>query len=383
MKTILKNCRLIPELSNGCGFGIADLLLEDGKIAQIAEAGRVADQSGAESVFDCCGKTLMPGLFDLHTHMNWSYHNGEIRLDDFKIFIKACQSARLFLDNGITTIRDMGSPRRVADAVRRAVQAGVCAGPRMFCGGLIISPVSRPGETDPYNFLRSISGPDQMIRAVREEIGGGCDYVKLYTPILPEEMQAALRIANQFHVPVAVHAHDLASIRLCIESGVSTIEHGSYIDGACIEKLRDGSCYLVPTLAVLSPEIATPGFTPESKRRTLQPLLEANGQNIGTAYRAGLCLGFGTDTPIEELDRNPGMEFRMRKEHCGMSNIDMLLQATRNSARIVGLAGVTGEIKEGLCADLILIDGNPDEDISAMYKRPEKVWIGGKLHQPL
>ena len=66
-----------------------------------------------------------------------------------------------------------------------------------------------------------------------------------------------------------------------------------------------------------------------------------------------------------------------------MSNIDMLLQATRNSARIVGLAGVTGEIKEGLCADLILIDGNPDEDISAMYKRPEKVWIGGKLHQPL
>lgn len=377
MKTLLKNCRLIPELSSGCLLSLADLLIEDDKIIRIAEAGSLTEYAAS---FDCGGKTLLPGLFDLHTHMNWAYHKGEIRLDDFKILIQSCQSAKLFLDNGITTIRDMGSPRRVAVAVRDAVQAGICVGPRILSGGLIITPVNRPSEADPYNFLRYVSGCDQMTRIVREEIGGGCDYVKLYTPILPEEIQTAVRVANLYQKPVAVHAHDLDSIRLCIESGVKTIEHGSYIDTECIEHLKDENCYLVPTLSVLSPETATPGFTSEMKRQMLRPLLEANEQNIGAAYRAGLCLGFGTDTPVEELDRHPGIEFRMRKEHCGMGNIDLLLQATKYSAKIVGLSDVTGEIKEGLCADLILIDGNPDEDISVMYKRPEMVWVGGKLH---
>ena len=377
MKTLLKNCRLIPELSNGCHLSLADLFMEDGKIIRIAEAGSLTEYDKA---VDCGGKTLLPGLFDLHTHMNWAYHKGEIRLDDFKILIQSCQSAKLFLDNGITTIRDMGSPRRVAVAVRSAVQAGICVGPRILTGGLIISPVLRPSEADPYNFLRYASGCDEITRTVREEIGGGCDYVKLYTPILPEELEAAVRVSNLYQKPVAVHAHDLDSIQLCIESGVKTIEHGSYIDSTCIERLKDEACYLVPTLSVLSPEIATPGYTPEMKRQLLQPLLEANEQNIGAAYRAGLCLGFGTDTPIEELDRHPGMEFRMRKEHCGMSNIDLLLQATKYSAKIAGLSDVTGEIKEGLCADLILVDGRPDEDISVMYRRPEMVWVNGRLH---
>ena len=188
MKTLLKNCRLIPELSNGCHLSLADLFMEDGKIIRIAEAGSLTEYDKA---VDCGGKTLLPGLFDLHTHMNWAYHKGEIRLDDFKILIQSCQSAKLFLDNGITTIRDMGSPRRVAVAVRSAVQAGICVGPRILTGGLIISPVLRPSEADPYNFLRYASGCDEITRTVREEIGGGCDYVKLYTPILPEELEAA------------------------------------------------------------------------------------------------------------------------------------------------------------------------------------------------
>lgn len=378
MKTLLQNCRLIPELSGGWEQGLADVTLEGGKIAAIVPAGK----GQGDEKLDCGGKTLMPGLFDLHMHINWAYHNGELRLNDFTIFIESCLSARLYLDNGITTVRDLGSARRVSAAVRSAIEAGIFTGPRILCAGLILSPVNRPDEPDPYNFLRFVSGCDSVVRAVREEIGSGIDFVKLYTPILPEEMHAAVRAASSYGKPVAVHAHDIDSIRLCIEEGVRTIEHGSYIDAECIERLKDGNSYLVPTLSVLSHEVATPSFTPERKKQVLAPLLEANAKNIAAAYRAGLKLGFGTDSPIEELDRIPGLELRMRKEYCGMENIDLLLQATKYSAEIAGLAGVTGEVREGLAADLILVDGRPDEDISALYRRPELVWARGTLHRP-
>ncbi len=378
MTTLLKNCRLIPELSDGFA-GNADVLISNGVIASVSPA-----ESGGSAgrVIDCGGRTLLPGLFDLHTHMNWAYHLGEIRLNDFTVLREAMRSARLFLDNGVTTVRDMGSPRRVAAAVRSAAMEGLCLGPRILSGGMIITPVNRPGEPDPYNFLRFVSGCDEMIRIVREEVGGGADYIKLYTPILPEEMETAVRVAKVYGKPVAVHAHALEYIRMCIDKGVDTIEHGSYIDGECIERLKDSKTHLVPTLAVLSPLVNTPGFPSEQKEKVLAPLLEANSVNITAACRAGLKLGFGTDTPIEEIDRVPGIEFRMRSEHCGMKNVDMLLQATRYSAEIVGLGGVTGTVKKGLCADLILVDGRPDEDISAMYRKPDMVFAAGKLHIP-
>lgn len=379
MQTLLRNCRLVPALSGGWDNGLADVLLNGETIADIFSAG-----SGirADSELDCQGKTLMPGLFDLHMHINWAYHKGELRLDDFKIFIESCISAKLYLDNGITTVRDLGSARRVSGAVRSAIAAGIFTGPRILCGGLILSPVSRPAEPDPYNFLRFVSGCDSMIRAVREEIGSGVDFVKLYTPLLPEEMHAAMRTAALYGKPVAVHAHDIDSIRLCIEVGVRTIEHGSYIDEQAIAQLKDSQTYLVPTLSVLSHEVATPGYTPALKKQVLAPLLEANAKNITAAYRAGLRLGFGTDSPIEELDRLPGLEFRMRHEYCGMKPLDLLLQATVYSAEIAGLAGITGEVRAGMCADLILVGGRPDEDISVMYRRPELVWVRGALHRP-
>ena len=131
MQTLLRNCRLVPALSGGWDNGLADVLLNGETIADIFSAG-----SGirADSELDCQGKTLMPGLFDLHMHINWAYHKGELRLDDFKIFIESCISAKLYLDNGVTTVRDLGSARRVSGAVRSAIAAGIFTGPRILCG---------------------------------------------------------------------------------------------------------------------------------------------------------------------------------------------------------------------------------------------------------
>lgn len=383
MKILLKNSRLIPSLSDHYEGTLADVLIFDGKIQKVA----AHISSEADSVIDCLRKTLLPGLFDLHMHLNWAYTNGERNLSDFSIFTQSCLSARYYLDLGITTVRDMGSPKRVSAAVRDAISKGLFPGPRIISGGIILRPLNKATPADPYHFLRYVSGTDEMTRFVREEIGEGADWIKLYVngdpaDMFPEEVRAAVRTASALGKKVAAHCHSVSAINLCLDEGVTTIEHGSYADAAAIEKLKKGTSFLVPTLATLAPEITPSGFTPEMKERFLKPLLEANVHNISAAYQAGLLLGFGTDTPVEQLKQHVGLEFKMRKEYLNMKNIDILCQATKNSARIVGLENITGEIKEGLCADLILVDGNPDEDISVMYQKPMLVITKGQLYSP-
>lgn len=387
MRTILNNCRLIPELSDGKDFQHAEVILSEGIISEVnSEPSHCGVSDDLDIEIDCEGKTLLPGLFDIHTHLNWDYQNGMRKINDFSLFTNSCLSARRFLGLGITTIRDMGSPKRVSVYVRDAINRGLFTGPRIISGGIILRPVVGEEPASPYNFLRYVSGSEGYSRAAKEEIGSGADFVKLYAPgdpseLLPEELVAVVRIAHMRKRRVAVHAHDAGAISMCLDAGVDTIEHASFIRDEDIQRLKTVKTYLVPTLTVLSDKVKTPGFTPEQKKEMLKPLLDANAKNISNAYHAGLMLGFGTDTPSEEQERVPGLEFLMRREYCGMSNIDMLLQATYFSAKICGLENVTGRIKTGLAADVILVDGMPDKDISAMFKKPKMVFIGGRRYE--
>ncbi len=186
-----------------------------------------------------------------------------------------------------------------------------------------------------------------------------------------EEIGAVVKAAEERGTYVAAHAHALEAIKSCIEEGVRTIEHGTFIDDETIELLlkKDGS-YLVPTLSVLVDEEVP------DEREYSSELREA-AERIGRAYRAGCKMGFGTDLYNGELSRFP-QEFRIRKELCGMRDLDILLQATKYSAEIIGAAEQTGTVKAGLRADLILVDGNPDQDISVMYKKPLMVFQNGE-----
>ena len=379
---LLKNCRLLPELSGGWDREYADVRIGEGRILELLPAGTGHD----EQYVDCGGRTLLPGLIDLHAHLNWDYHNGVIRMNDFRLLTNACLSAKRYLQYGYTTVRDMGAAKRVSVAVRNAVRQGLFVGPRILSGGMILRPRASVTEADPYNFLRYVSGVDEMTRFCREEIGEGADWIKLYLPgepceMLPEEVAAAVRIAHLRGKRVAAHSHDVDAIRICLQEGVDTVEHASFITAEQIAALKDSRTqHIVPTMTVLSERIMEPGFGgQEQKNRALKRLLEANARNIAAAYRAGLVMGWGTDTPIENIGDFYGEEFRMRKEYCGMDNVDMLLQATKYSALILGLQDETGEIREGLAADLVLVDGDPDRDIGVMYKKPLRVWRGGVL----
>ena len=135
MKTVLlANCRLIPELSGNYAGGNADILIRGEWIEAIIPTGREVSET-VDACYDCKGMTLLPGLHDIHTHLNYDYYNGVIRLNDFKLMLRSCLSARRFLDYGITTIRDMGSPKRVSTYVRNAINSGLFPEQRYIAPG--------------------------------------------------------------------------------------------------------------------------------------------------------------------------------------------------------------------------------------------------------
>ena len=198
-----------------------------------------------------------------------------------------------------------------------------------------------------------------------------------------EEIKAAVQAGNARGAYAAAHAHSAESIQACLDAGVRTIEHATWLTKDQCHFIKDSSKdhFIIPTLAVMQwcasiAETDNPELYYLAGRAA--KVIESAKESIARAYDEGLVLGWGTDLDVESLEKEPGQEFRLRKEWCGMSNIDMIKQATMNSAYIVGLGDVSGQIKPGYEADLVLYAGKPDEDISVFNTRPT-VYKRGKL----
>ena len=193
------------------------------------------------------------------------------------------------------------------------------------------------------------------------------------------EIRTAVETAAANGLYVAAHCHADQAIQDCIRAGVHTIEHATYLSRQTIEMLREApNTYLVPTLAAMYVSQTDPEERAFWLAR-LMPMLESCSAAIELAYKAGEKLGFGTDSTPLSPQYEHGVEFRFRREYCHMEPVDILLQATRYNAEIAGIGDKVGTIKAGLQADLILVDGDPTEDLTVMYKRPAKVWKKGVL----
>lgn len=390
---ILKNCRLIPELSGGVKTDCGAVKIENGKITEV-HADVDVKYEGESEIIDCNGKSLLPGLIDAHTHIiGIRNYSPELLKNPMKLFMQSCIGTQKYLDYGFTTIRDCGTPLRVANFVRDAYSSGLCIGPRILSGGLIISPTEIEEADIIYDMYTWADGAEEIRKAVRKEIAEHTDFIKIMAsgsafhkqgiPVQPiitrEELITAVETATMKGTYVAAHAHGDIAIRLCVENGVRTVEHASFISDETIDVLKGTKdCYLIPTLsAMYQNEQETIGTPFEYLLEKLKKMLVLSSERLGSAYRAGLKLGFGTDSTYGMDQFDDGIEFRFRSENCGMKNIDILLQATKYNAEIMQIADITGEIKTGLAGDLILVDGKPDENISIMYGKPDAVFMGG------
>jgi len=391
----LKNCRLISELVEGYEGQFADILIEDTKIAGLYPTGH---DFGNIPSMDMENKTVLPGLFDLHAHLYYSQSSGFSDLivrSQNEMLIACMDYASTYLSYGYTTIRDCGIVSNAGVAIKNAIGKGIIQGPRLINSGAIITPTAT-GNDSFCGLYVEVDRPEDLMGACRKEIAAGNDFIKYMATgsvaneggdpgtvvTSKEELAALVKAAQSLGTYVAAHCHGKEGIKLCIEAGVRTIEHATYIDQECIDVIHQ--------LGNQASIVAT--FTPmynvyyklsEDSGRITKLIADAFVsalKNIKLAYDSGIQVGWGSDGSMESMKNHPGVEFIARKM-MGLSNIQLLKQATIDSAKIIGLDDICGTIKAGKMADLMVVDGKPDEDIEVMCKKPAYVFAEGKLYR--
>jgi imidazolonepropionase-like amidohydrolase len=383
------------------------ILVHDGRIASVQD-GFVTAPAGAQ-VLEMADRTVLPGLIDCHDHITATWHKGDpIRLavtrtneDDA---IEATVSARNTLLAGFTSIRDVGAATPVIVALKRAVNAGVVEGPRMWVSGTPLGPTG--GHGDPANGLDPefehphwtdslIDSPEKARQTVRRLKREGADLIKIMPsggvmsigddPSLQlmqdDEIKAVIDTAHSLNMKVAAHAHGKQAIDHTIQLGVDSIEHGSYADAGSYALFKAHGTYLVPTMLVgakvyerakTHPEELNPSTA--DKALVIGPMLQ---KNLHDAYRAGVKIAFGTDTFGLSAHGENAQEFAIMVR-AGMTPMDAIWAATHNAADLIGATGDIGAVAPGRYADIIAVDGDPLQDITTL-ERVRFVMKGGEV----
>lgn len=358
------------------------VLVEHGKVAQVAPKGEFAGFSG--SVVDTSGGTLLPGLIDCHVHLT---SGGEAdpmtvqkKLGAAQLTLKTLTLAQQTLKAGIVAVRDCGGRDYIEIGVRDAILRGEFDGPMIRAVGKMICMTGGHGNSTG----RVADGVDDVIRAVREQIHAGADAIKIMatggvmTPGVDpedahysrEEMAAGLAEAARFRKRTASHAQGAEGIMNAVLGGVSSIEHGIFMNQECLAAMLERGTYLVPTLAavkniVRNKNAGIPPWAVEKAERVYEVHLRA----FKMFYEAGGKVAMGTDagTPFNRHGEN-ALELEYMVE-AGMQPLDALRSGTSLAADLLDLPS-HGQVKAGAAADFLLVAGDPVADITRA-SRPE------------
>ncbi|MCZ7570347.1 MAG: amidohydrolase family protein [Ardenticatenaceae bacterium] len=369
------------------------VVIEGSRIRAVGAAGDFGESrfDGAELI-DVGGRTVMPGLINCHQHLDARHGYGPYQVRAAQplpyLVTRAVRNALLDLQEGVTTVRDMSSKAGSSLQVRQAIHDGLLIGARVVACGQAIA------MTGGHGHARAIEadGEDAVRHAARRLLKAGADFIKCmasggfislgvdqpWSPQLStEEMRAGFDEAHAASKLTTVHAHPPSAIRRAVAAGVDCIEHGALIDPPTAELLATRGIPLVPTLAeswVIAQrgeEFGRPRWLVELNRGKLDERM----QRYGYAVAAGVKMAVGTDvigTMAEEM--------QLMAEG-GLTSMDVLTAATRNGAEVCGLLGETGTLEGGKWADVIVVDGNPLEDLRAL-ERVHLVFKGGKRYHP-
>ncbi len=364
--------------------------IEAGKIKAIGKAADISKQlpAGTKTI-DLSNSTILPGLIDCHTHLTMSpnmlgpsgYHISYPRSA-----LLGARNARLTLEAGFTSVRNVGASGYADIALRDAINAGDVPGPRMLASG---PPLSITGGHGDNNFLAPqfnysddgvADGVDAVTAKVRTNIKYGADFIKFMAtggvlsegdnPALeqysPEEMKAIIDTAHGLSRKVAAHAHGTLGIKNAVLAGVDSIEHGSYINDEDIALMKQHGTYLVPTVFLEDWLIANYqhlGFTQSmiDKMNTVLPIAK---QNLSHAFKEGVKVAFGTDSAVYPHGMNAGEFGAMVK--MGLPPLVAIQAATVNAADLLGWSDRVGTIEPGKFADIVAVDGDPVADVTTL-----------------
>lgn len=361
-----------------------------------------------DKVVDLKKSTVMPGLMDMHVHIEnqtspTRYVDG-FRDNEADVAYKALPYAHVTLMSGFTTVRDMGGTG-VNIALRNAINSGLVVGPRIYTAGKSIAPTG--GHADPTNGVKRelmgdpgpdqgvINGPYDARKAVRQAVKYGSDVIKVTATggvlsvardgsapqFQQDELEAVVETAKDFGIHVAAHAHGDEGMKRAVKAGIHSIEHGTLMTEETMDMMVKSGTWLVPTVTagMSAAEYAKiPGYYPTVVRDKAMQIGAQIQQTFAKAYKKGVKIAFGTDAGVFPHGENY-REFVYMTE-VGMPNLEAIQSATLNAAIMMGVEDKLGTLEKGKIADIIAVNGNPDQDIKVM-KEVTFVMKDGKIYK--
>tara|TARA_Y100001935_G_C17287684_1_gene501362 strand:- start:562 stop:1869 length:1308 start_codon:yes stop_codon:yes gene_type:complete len=348
--------------------------------------------SSNDEIVNLKNSYVLPGFMDMHVHLTSEYvpkAEREEGLEPEFNAIFAVNAASKTLMAGFTSVRNVGDSGMETISLRKAIRKGLVIGPRIFTSGKTIATTG--GHGDPTNGLSKdsyspptpeegvIDSPDDARKAVRQRYKDGVDGIKItstggvlsvaksgenpqFTDI---ELEAIISTAKDYGLWTAAHAHGKEGMKRAVLAGISSIEHGTYMDQEIMDLMKANGTYYVPTIMAgnwVAEKAKIPNFFPalvKPKAEKIGPIIQST---FAKAYKAGVKIAFGTDSGVSAHGDN-WQEFILMTT-AGMSNKDALKSATIETAKLLGVEDKLGQIKPGMLADIIAFEDNPLEDIS-------------------
>jgi imidazolonepropionase-like amidohydrolase len=396
---IVRPGRLLDVKSGNVLTGQA-ITIEGDKIVSVGPAANAKPAQGVE-VIDLPNATVLPGLIDSHTHLtgdpkDLGYESLGISFP--REALTGAKNARVTLQAGFTTVRNVGAGGYSDIALRDAINDGDVTGPRMLVSG---PPMGITGGHCDDNLLAPqyheteagvADGVDAVRHKVRENIKYGADLIKICatggvmskgddpnaSQYTREEMKAIVEEAHRLGRKVAAHAHGAEGVSWASDAGVDSIEHGHLMDDKSIATLKKNGTYIVPTLYLMDWNRENLGKrkAPEYIVRKMQTVSAVGQDNLKKAFAAGLKVAFGTDAAVYPHGLN-AHEFAVYVR-LGMTPLQAIQTATINAADLLGWSDKVGTLEPGKWADLIAVDGDPLKDVTTL-EQVKFVMKGGEV----
>jgi imidazolonepropionase-like amidohydrolase len=408
--TKILDCKHLIDVAAGKVRNDQSVLIDGNRIRATGSRGDLERElEGRSADVELALDTCLPGLMDMHVHLRHEnspdHYIKQFVQSEADYALKAAHFARITLDAGFTTVRDLGDGVFETVALRNAIAGGQAVGPRIFASGKSIATTG--GHADPTNGFKPtlmgepspsegvINGPAEAREAVRYRYKRGADVIKITATggvlslakngqnpqFTRQEIQALIETANDYGMGVAAHAHGAEGMRRAVLAGIRSIEHGTYMTPEIMELMKNRGTFYVPTMLAgkfVGEKALIDGYFPEVVRPKAAAIGPVIHETFTRAYKSGVKIAFGTDSGVSAHGDN-AQEFELMVE-AGMTPMQAIQSATLVAAELLSEQENLGQIAPGMFADIIAIDGDPLEDI-ALLQNVSFVMKDGEIYK--